>query len=115
LHGLGFSLLATRGTAQQLENAGLPVTRVNKVTEGRPHIVDAIKNGKVQIIINTVDERQSVRDSFSIRRAALQMGLTYYTTLAGATAGTAALGVLLSSERSVVRLQDLARQTPSRR
>ncbi|WP_298219475.1 carbamoyl-phosphate synthase large subunit [Halothiobacillus sp.] len=115
LHRLGFALLATRGTASQLEHAGLSVTAVNKVTEGRPHIVDAIKNGKVQIIINTVDERQSVRDSFSIRRAALQMGLTYYTTLAGATAGTAALGVLLSQERSVVCLQDLASQHPSRR
>ncbi|MBU2755672.1 carbamoyl-phosphate synthase large subunit [Acidithiobacillus sp. CV18-2] len=115
LHGLGFSLLATRGTAQHLERAGLRVAAVNKVTEGRPHIVDAIKNGKVQIIINTVDERQSVRDSFSIRRAALQMGLTYYTTLAGATAGTAALAVLLSQERSVVCLQDLASQSPFQR
>ncbi len=115
LHRLGFTLIATRGTAKYLEQAGLEVAAVNKVTEGRPHIVDAIKNAKVQIIINTVDERQSVRDSFSIRRAALQMGLTYYTTLAGATAGAAALSVLLSQERSVVCLQDLASQSPSRR
>ncbi len=113
LHQLGFQLLATAGTAQQLMASGLPVERVNKVTEGRPHIVDAIKNGKVQIIINTVDERQSVQDSFSIRRVALQMGLTYYTTLAGATAGTSALEVLLTQEYSVVRLQDLHPSTSS--
>ena len=111
LTGLGFSLMATSGTAAHLQSQGLPVTRVNKVTEGRPHIVDAIKNGKVQIIINTVDERQSVHDSFSIRRAALQMGLTYYTTLAGATAGAAALKVLMSQEREAVCLQDLGPAT----
>ncbi len=113
LHQLGFQLLATAGTAQQLMASGLPVERVNKVTEGRPHIVDAIKNGKVQIIINTVDERQSVQDSFSIRRVALQMGLTYYTTLAGAAAGASALEVLLTQEYSVVRLQDLHPSTSS--
>ncbi|PKY11645.1 carbamoyl phosphate synthase large subunit [Acidithiobacillus marinus] len=104
---LGFQLVATRGTAEHLRAQGLDVTTVNKVTEGRPHIVDAIKNGKVQIIINTVDERQSVRDSFSIRRAALQMGLTYYTTLAGAIAGAEAIRVLMREKRSVLRLQDL--------
>ncbi len=113
LHQLGFQLLATAGTAQHLMASGLPVERVNKVTEGRPHIVDAIKNGKVQIIINTVDERQSVQDSFSIRRVALQMGLTYYTTLAGAAAGASALEVLLTQEYSVVRLQDLHPSTSS--
>ncbi|MCE5387585.1 MAG: carbamoyl-phosphate synthase large subunit [Acidithiobacillus sp.] len=113
LHQLGFQLVATTGTAQQLMASGLPVERVNKVTEGRPHIVDAIKNGKVQIIINTVDERQSVQDSFSIRRVALQMGLTYYTTLAGAAAGASALEVLLTQEYSVVRLQDLHPSTSS--
>ncbi|MFA7656308.1 carbamoyl-phosphate synthase large subunit [Acidithiobacillus thiooxidans] len=104
---LGFQLIATKGTAEHLRQQGLEVSTVNKVTEGRPHIVDAIKNGKVQIIINTVDERQSVRDSFSIRRAALQMGLTYYTTLAGAIAGAEAIRALMREERSVLRLQDL--------
>jgi carbamoyl-phosphate synthase large subunit len=104
---LGFQLVATKGTAEHLRQQGLEVSTVNKVTEGRPHIVDAIKNGKVQIIINTVDERQSVRDSFSIRRAALQMGLTYYTTLAGAIAGAEAIRALMREERSVLRLQDL--------
>ncbi|MFA7496799.1 MAG: carbamoyl-phosphate synthase large subunit [Acidithiobacillus sp.] len=107
LASLGFHLMATKGTAAFLSDHGLEVTAVNKVTEGRPHIVDAIKNGKVQIIINTVDERQSVRDSFSIRRAALQMGLTYYTTLAGAIAGAEAIHALMTEERSILRLQDL--------
>lgn len=115
LRALGFSLLATHGTASHLQAQGIDCARVNKVTEGRPHIVDAIKNGKVQIIINTVDERQSVRDSYSIRRAALQMGLTYYTTLAGASAGTAALRVLLQGDWTVEKLQDLAFATPHMR
>ncbi|MGK9451197.1 carbamoyl-phosphate synthase large subunit [Acidithiobacillus caldus] len=115
LRALGFSLLATHGTASHLQAQGIDCARVNKVTEGRPHIVDAIKNGKVQIIINTVDERQSVRDSYSIRRAALQMGLTYYTTLAGASAGTAALRVLLQGDWTVEKFQDLAFATPHMR
>ncbi|MDA8113415.1 MAG: carbamoyl phosphate synthase large subunit, partial [Acidithiobacillus sp.] len=115
LSELGFKLIATKGTAAFLHGDGLEVTAVNKVTEGRPHIVDAIKNGKVQIIINTVDERQSVRDSFSIRRAALQMGLTYYTTLAGAIAGAAAIHALMTEEHSVLRLQDLNQTNTSTR
>ena len=115
LSELGFKLIATGGTAAFLQKEGLEVAPVNKVTEGRPHIVDAIKNGKVQIIINTVDERQSVRDSFSIRRAALQMGLTYYTTLAGATAGAAAIHALMTEECSVLRLQDLNQKSTSTR
>ncbi|MGC8503202.1 MAG: carbamoyl-phosphate synthase large subunit [Acidithiobacillus sp.] len=115
LADLGFRLIATRGTAAFLQARGLSVEAVNKVTEGRPHIVDAIKNAKVQLIINTVDEKQSVRDSFSIRRAALQMGITYYTTLAGATAGAAALQELLTQERSVIRLQDLVHSSAAQR
>ena len=115
LANLGFRLIATRGTAAFLQTQGLSIEAVNKVTEGRPHIVDAIKNAKVQLIINTVDEKQSVRDSFSIRRAALQMGITYYTTLAGATAGAAALQELLTQERSVIRLQDLVHSSAAQR
>ena len=84
---LGFQLLATRGTAAALAEAGLEVTPVNKVMEGRPHIVDMIKNGEIAIIINTVDERRtSIQDSYSIRRSALQGRVTYYTTIAGARA-----------------------------
>jgi carbamoyl-phosphate synthase large subunit len=84
---LGFTILATRGTAAVIGAAGVEVTMVNKVAEGRPHIVDMIKNGEVNLIINTVDSKPSVmRDSYSIRNAALQGRITYYTTLAGARA-----------------------------
>ncbi|MEQ1525625.1 MAG: carbamoyl-phosphate synthase large subunit [Gallionella sp.] len=84
---LGFTILATRGTAAVMQAAGVAVTMVNKVAEGRPHIVDMIKNGEVKLIINTVDSKPSVmRDSYSIRHAALQGRVTYYTTLAGSRA-----------------------------
>ncbi len=87
LVGLGFTVLATQGTAVVIANAGVAVTTVNKVAEGRPHIVDMIKNGDVSLIINTVDSKPSaMRDSYSIRNAALQGRVTYYTTLAGARA-----------------------------
>ncbi|MCK9201528.1 MAG: carbamoyl-phosphate synthase large subunit [Gallionella sp.] len=84
---LGFTILATRGTAASIVAAGVAVTAVNKVAEGRPHIVDMIKNGEVSLIVNTVDSKPSaMRDSYSIRHAALQGRVTYYTTLAGARA-----------------------------
>jgi carbamoyl-phosphate synthase large subunit len=84
---LGFTILATRGTAAAISAAGVPVKSVNKVAEGRPHIVDMVKNGEVNLIINTVDSKPAVmRDSYSIRHAALQGRVTYYTTLAGARA-----------------------------
>ncbi|MDO9012186.1 MAG: carbamoyl-phosphate synthase large subunit [Gallionella sp.] len=84
---LGFTLLATRGTAAEISAAGVAVTVVNKVAEGRPHVVDMVKNGGVNLIINTVDSKPSaMRDSYSMRHAALQGRITYYTTLAGARA-----------------------------
>ncbi|HEX5339136.1 MAG TPA: carbamoyl-phosphate synthase large subunit, partial [Gallionella sp.] len=84
---LGFVILATRGTAAAIGAAGVPVTLVNKVAEGRPHIVDMIKNGEVNLIVNTVDSKPSaMRDSYSIRHAALQGRVTYYTTMSGARA-----------------------------
>jgi carbamoyl-phosphate synthase large subunit len=84
---LGFSLLATRGTAQALNENGIKAAMVNKVGEGRPHILDMIKNGEVSLIVNTVDEKRSaVQDSWSIRNGALQGRVTYYTTIAGARA-----------------------------
>jgi carbamoyl-phosphate synthase large subunit len=87
LRGLGFILYATRGTAAYLAEHGIEVTAVNKVAEGRPHIVDMIKNGEIEMIINTTDERRaSIQDSYSIRRSALQARVTYFTTLAGARA-----------------------------
>src|SRR5690349_22412896 len=88
LHELGYQIVATRGTAAAFAAAGLPVTPVNKVAEGRPHIVDMIKNGEIALIVNTVEDRRSaIRDSYSIRRAALQQRVSLFTTLAGARAG----------------------------
>ncbi|MFH1602643.1 MAG: carbamoyl-phosphate synthase large subunit, partial [Pseudomonadota bacterium] len=84
---LGFNVIATRGTAQVLNDNGIKAAMVNKVGEGRPHILDMIKNGEVSLIVNTVDEKRSaVQDSWSIRNGALQGRVTYYTTIAGARA-----------------------------
>jgi carbamoyl-phosphate synthase large subunit len=103
---LGFTILATRGTAAAISAAGVEVSMVNKVAEGRPHIVDMIKNGDVSLIVNTVDSRPSVmRDSYSIRHAALQGRVTYYTTLAGARA--ACVGMQHLTELHVYDLQGL--------
>ncbi|WP_300545566.1 carbamoyl-phosphate synthase large subunit [Maricaulis sp.] len=88
---LGFKILATGGTASVLEEAGVPVTRVNKVFEGRPHIVDLMKNGEVQLIFNTTEGRQSHLDSYSIRRTALDMKIPCYTTASAARAAILSL------------------------
>jgi len=101
---LGFTILATRGTAASIAAAGVAVTAVNKVAEGRPHIVDMIKNGEVSLIVNTVDSKPSaMRDSYSIRHAALQGRVTYYTTLAGARA--ACLGMQHLADLQVYDVQ----------
>ncbi|MHB1429275.1 MAG: carbamoyl-phosphate synthase large subunit [Rhodocyclaceae bacterium] len=87
LHELGFTLLATRGTAADIQAAGIPVTAVNKVNEGRPHIVDMIKNNEIVLIVNTVDEkRTAIQDSRSIRTSALAQKVTLFTTVEGARA-----------------------------
>ena len=87
LHSLGFRIVATKGTAAAIQEAGLPAQVVNKVTEGRPHIVDMIKNGEISLVINTVEERRNaIADSRTIRTQALAAGITYFTTIAGARA-----------------------------
>ena len=92
LHSLGFSLIATRGTAAAIEAAGLPVTSVNKVTEGRPHIVDMIKNNEISFIVNTVEEKRSaIADSRTIRTSAMAQKVTLYTTIEGARAACAGM------------------------
>ncbi|PVY75953.1 carbamoyl-phosphate synthase large subunit [Tamilnaduibacter salinus] len=101
----GFELVATGGTAQTLEDAGISVDRVNKVREGRPHIVDAIKNGQIQLIINTTEGRRAIADSAQIRQSALQHKVTYTTTLAGGEAFCRA--IKFGPERTVRRLQQL--------
>ena len=105
LLGLGFSLYGTRGTAASVQEAGLPCTIVNKVMEGRPHIVDMIKNGEVSFIVNTTEGAQAIADSAEIRRAALQHKVSYTTTIAGAEATCLALKQL--DIVSVNRLQNL--------
>ena len=106
---LGFSVVATRGTAAVIAAAGVEVAVVNKVQEGRPHIVDMIKNGEIGLIVNTVDNKPSaMRDSYSIRHAALQGRVTYYTTLAGARA--ACIGMQHLAELQVYDVQSLHRR-----
>jgi len=91
LHDLGFELVATRGTARSIEKAGIPCKKVNKVQEGRPHIVDQIKNDEIDFIINTTQDKAAIADSRSIRAHALRNKVTYTTTLAGARATVLAL------------------------
>ncbi|MDN3543482.1 carbamoyl-phosphate synthase large subunit [Kinneretia asaccharophila] len=87
LHALGFGVVATKGTAAAIAEAGVPVTVVNKVKDGRPHIVDMIKGGEIQLVFTTVDEtRTAIADSRHIRQAALANRVTYYTTMAGCEA-----------------------------
>ena len=83
---LGFSIIATGGTATFLKEEGIDVDRINKVLEGRPHIVDAMKDGTVDLVINTTEGAQALADSFSIRRTALLRKIPYTTTIAGARA-----------------------------
>ena len=113
LQSLGFSLVATRGTAAVLATAGIAVAPVNKVAEGRPHIVDMIKNGEISLIVNTVEDKRAVHDSYSIRRAALQRRVAYYTTLAGARAACA--GIAQMGELRPYELQALHRGIAARR
>ncbi len=105
---LGFELVATRGSQRELEAAGIPCGRVNKVTEGRPHVVDMLKNGEISLIINTTEGKQATQDSFSIRRSALQAKVYYTTTISGARAVCQAIEV--DATREVRRLQDLHKE-----
>ncbi len=105
LANLGFELLATRGTASALAEAGLKVTPVNKVAEGRPHVVDMIKNNEISFIVNVTEDKRAVQDSYAIRRNALQQKVTYYTTLAGAKAACMGMGHM--QELEVKSLQEL--------
>ena len=101
----GFCILATEGTARVIQDAGIKVSRVNKVIEGRPHVVDKIKNREISLIVNTISGRKSLEDSYTIRREAVLQKITYYTTLASAKASVEAH--CHSGEVTVNRLQDL--------
>ena len=106
LHRLGFKIVATTGTARFLEQHGLPAQKINKVSEGRPHVVDAIKNGGVQLVFNTTEGAQALQDSRSLRRAALLHKVPYYTTLAGAIAATRGIEAYSGGDLEVRALQD---------
>jgi carbamoyl-phosphate synthase large subunit len=106
---MGFSILATRGTAARIREAGLAVNVVNKVLEGRPHCVDAIRSGEVQLVINTASGPQSVADSSDIRRSALTHGVPHYTTIAGARAAVHAIAAQKAGTLEVAPLQSYFR------
>ena len=104
----GFDIVATHGTAQSLAASGVSCRRANKVREGRPHIVDMIKNGEIDFIVNTTEGKQAINESHSIRAEAVRRGVTYYTTLGAAIATCNAIEHLDDSE--VNRLQDLHKE-----
>jgi len=109
LHRLGFAIQATSGTAGFLRESGLDVRSVHKVAEGRPHIVDHIKNGEVALVVNTVRTAASHADSLSIRREALTKGLAYYTTIRGARAAVMGIEAILKKELTIRSLQEYHR------
>ena len=106
LYNAGFKLVATRGTATYLQEKGLAVEVINKVLEGRPHVVDAIKNGEICMVLNTTQGAQAVADSFSIRREALMHNVAYFTTVAGANAAADGIVAMLAGELDVKPLQE---------
>jgi len=105
LVGLGFTVVATGGTSDFLRKHGIEAVRVNKVLEGRPHIVDLMKDGKVQLVFNTVDGASALTDSFTLRRTALMHKIAYYTTVAGAKAAVEGIAALRSGPLDVAPLQ----------
>jgi carbamoyl-phosphate synthase large subunit len=105
LSGLGFKILATSGTQRYLAEQGVAAVKINKVAEGRPHIVDAIKNGEVQLVFNTTEGATALADSRSLRRAALLHKVPYYTTLSGAVAAAQGIKAYLGGDLEVCALQ----------
>jgi carbamoyl-phosphate synthase large subunit len=105
LADMGFRVLATRGTLRRLEANGIACTRINKVLEGRPNIVDAMKNREVDIVFNTTEGVKALADSSTIRRTALMYKIPYYTTIAGAFAVTKAIAAMRAGILEVQPLQ----------
>jgi carbamoyl-phosphate synthase large subunit len=119
---LGFKVLATSGTQRYLAENGVAAIRINKVAEGRPHIVDSIKNGEVHLVFNTTEGATALNDSRSLRRAALLHKVPYYTTLSGAVAAAQGIRAYLGGDLEVCALQsyfgagsDPASERPQRR
>ena len=108
---LGFKVVATVGTADYLHRHGIVATRVNKVLEGRPHIVDLMKDGKVQLVFNTVDGASALSDSFTLRRTALMHKIAYYTTVSGAKASVEGIAAVSAGALDVAPLQSYFKGT----
>ncbi|HLG22604.1 MAG TPA: carbamoyl-phosphate synthase large subunit [Candidatus Manganitrophaceae bacterium] len=106
LSEMGFSLIATAGTAQHLNQRGVPAEKINKVKEGRPHVVDALKNREIHLVINTVGDKLSQADSYSIRQTVLHSGIPYFTTIAGAKAAVRGIEALIEEGMAVKSLQE---------
>jgi carbamoyl-phosphate synthase large subunit len=103
---LGFKILGTRGTAIFLSQHGISIQRVNKVREGRPHAVDMIKNGQIDLVINTTNNKKAVSESYTIRRAALVFNIPYTTTIAAARATAFAIRAIMEGQLEVKAIQD---------
>ena len=106
LHGLGFRILATKGTSRFLMENGVTNEPVNKVREGRPHVVDMIKNGGIHLVINTTSDKKAIAESYSIRRASLTLNVPYTTTLAGAKATLEAIRSMSEEDLKVKTIQE---------
>jgi carbamoyl-phosphate synthase large subunit len=103
---IGFSIVATHGTAADLRAHGIEVSGVNKVLEGHPHCVDAMMNGDIDVVFNTTEGREAIRDSHSLRRTALLCGISYFTTI---RAAHAAVSAIAAQAREGIRVQPLQR------
>ncbi len=108
---MGFTLIGTRGTARYLAEQSIPCGVINKVLEGRPHIVDSMKNGEVQLVFNTTEGKQAMSDSFDLRRTALMNKIPYYTTVAGALAAVEGIAAVKSGSLEVAPLQSYFKAT----
>jgi len=106
LSQLGFEVMATGGTADVFERVGVAAERVNKVYQGRPHVVDRLRSGDIAMVINTTEGAKAIRDSYSLRRATLLAGIPYFTTIAAATAAVSAIEVRRESPLTVRSLQE---------
>jgi carbamoyl-phosphate synthase large subunit len=107
LRNLGFKIVATGGTAEAIARARIPVERINKVLEGSPHVVDAIRDGTIQLVINTTQGAKAIRDSYSLRRNALLANIPYFTTMAAGVAAVDALEVSAQLGRSAVTVKSV--------
>ena len=107
LQNLNFNLIATNGTADYLNKNKISATKINKVKEGNPHIVDSLIGGKIDLVINTTKSQSSIKDSYSIRRTSLMYNIPYYTTIAGAEVAIDAIEHMQNNDFKIKSLQTL--------